>query len=151
MLNNIRWASYATALSILLFVYYGFVLIIYYRIDLLNYFKKITGGLNSFSLSHNLHQEKIDLEFVEFNPADEEKNNVAPKLLLDIQSIIKSGASRNFMKEELLLALKLHLQQQEGLSVNISKETIINFIKAQCEKYCSIHLRGEEINVLWVK
>ena len=151
MLNNISWASYTTALSILLFVYYGFVLIIYYRIDLLNYFKKITGALNSFSLSHNLHQEKIDLEFVETDSANEETNSVAPKLLLEIQSIIKTGASRNFMKEELLLALKLHLQQQHRLTDNISKETIINFIKAQCEKYCSIHLSGEEINVLWVK
>lgn len=150
MLNNISWASYTTALCVLLLVYYGFVLIIYYRIDLLNYFKKVTGGLNFVPLSHNLPQQKIDLEFVETNSADEEKNSAAPKLLLDIQSIIKSGASRNFMKEELLLALKLHLQQLEGLSDNISKETISNFIKIQCEKYCSIHLSVEEINVLWI-
>ena len=73
-----------------------------------------------------------------------------PELLLQLQTIIRNGATRKFPKEELLLALKLHLKQHSLLPSDNNIEIINNFIKAQCENYCSIHLSGEDERVLWV-
>ena len=149
MLNNISWASYANALSILLFIYYGFVLIIYYRNDLINHLKKINGGLNSSPLSYS-QNESDNVEIIT-GESDEEMNASYNELLLNIKSTIKNCAARNLIREEILLALKLQLQQKEGAYELIGKKEINNFIKVQFENYCSIHLREEEINVLWLK
>ena len=149
MLNNISWASYANALSILLFIYYGFVLIIYYRNDLINHLKKINGGLNSSPLSYS-QNESDNVEIIT-GESDEEMNASNNELLLNIQLTIKNCAARNLIREEILLALKLQLQQKEAAYEPIGKKEINNFIKAQFENYCSIHLSEEEINVLWLK
>lgn len=149
MLNNISWASYANALSVLLFFYYGFVLIIYYRFDLLNHFKKMKGGFNSSPLNHN--QNRSDSVEIITGENDEEINVSYNELLLNIKSTIKNCAARNFIREEILIALKLQLQQQEAAYEPIGKKAINYFIKAQFKNYCSIHLSEEEINVLWLK
>ena len=109
----------------------------------------MNGGLNSTPLSYN--QNESDSVEIIMGESDEEINVSYNELLLNIQSTIKKCAARNLSKEETLLALKLHLQQQEAAYEPIGKEAINNFIKAQFENYCSIHLSEEEINVLWLK
>lgn len=63
---------------------------------------------------------------------------------------LREGAGRNFPKEELFLAIRLHLRQHVSLIDSNGKEKINNFIKAQCENYCSIHLSVEEERVFWI-
>jgi hypothetical protein len=150
MLNNISWASYSTVLSILLVIYYSFVIIILYSNELQNYFEKFKGLSKLSPLRNYKKQESKNPELIGNNSNDEEKIDLPVKLLSDIQSIIKNGTSRNFIKEELIIALKPYLEQHEAICPGIKKETINNYIKVQFENYCSIHLTVDEVNMLWM-
>lgn len=148
MLNNISWASYLYAITIVVFIYYAFVLIVYYRNDLQSHFIKFKSGFNSPSVSRNHSVEQNGVEIIEHISKKENENTSLPELLLNIQSLIKSGAARNFPREELLLSLQLQLQNHPALRDNIH---INNFIIEACENYCSMHLSGDEVSALWIK
>jgi hypothetical protein len=150
MLNNISWASYIIALSIFLCIYYGFVLIMYYRHDLKQCVQKIKNWRYVFLPVGVKSPSQRVFENDRSDGSEMPEQRSIPELLLELQSIISNGASRKFPKEELLLALRLHLKRQAVFADNSDKETINNFIKAQCEYYCSIHLSGEEELMLWV-
>jgi hypothetical protein len=150
MLNNISWASYAIALSIFLCVYYAFVLVRYYRHDLHQYAHLLKGRRDKF-LSFGVQRRRQPVFEMDVDDLKEQvRQGSIPELQLQLQSIIKNGAARKYPKEELLVALKLHLKQQVLLPGESDKETINNYIKAQFENYCFIHLSGEDERVLWV-
>lgn len=150
MLNNISWASYVFALSISLLIYYAFVLVMYYRNDLRQFVQqRTTGGGKDLYKSIPATIEK-ESETPGENAIDLLQNSINSSLLFQLESIIMEGAERNFPKEELLLAIRLHLRQHVSLIDSRGKEKINNFIKAHCENYCSIHLSVEEERVLWI-
>ncbi|MEP7145192.1 MAG: hypothetical protein ABI707_20065 [Ferruginibacter sp.] len=151
MLNNISWASYLYAITIIVPIYYGFVLIVYYRNDLQSQFLKFKSSFNSSSVSRKFSLEQNGVEIIEHISKKEDENTSLPELLLNIQSLIKTGAARNFPREELLLSLQLQLQQQSALKDSIHKERINDFIIEACENYCSIHLSADEVSALWIK
>jgi hypothetical protein len=152
MLNNISWASYVFAISITVIIYYIFVLILYYRQDLQNIiFRKADyrgKSTRSNSYSSNEYQ---GIDSNELTTANADQNNLMPELLLILQNLIKTGANRNFPKEEILLSLQLKLQQFPALKESVHKEQINQFILTAFESICSIHLSGEEISALWIK
>lgn len=150
MLNNISWASYAIALSIFLCVYYAIVLIMYYRHDLYHCVQQLKSRSDNF-LSFGVQPIGQPVFGMDENNLNEQGiQSSIPPLLLQLQSIIRNGAARKFPKEELLLALKMYLKKEAALAGDFDKETINNFIKAQCENYCFIHLSVEDERVLWV-
>lgn len=151
MLNNIGWASYLFAIIIILSIYYAFVVAVYYRNDLQSHFIKFKGGVRLNSSSSNPNLTSNNTEIKSDPPKKEDQNNSIPELFLSFQSLIKNGAVRNFPKEELLLSLKLKLQNHLALKDSIHQESINNFIIAQCENYCSMHLSGDEVSALWIK
>ena len=150
MLNNISWASYVFALSISLLIYYAFVLVMYYRYDLWQFVQqRTTGRGKDLYKSIPVTIEKESETSGEY-AIDLLQNSINSSLLFQLESIIKEGGGRNFPKEELFLAIRLHLRQHVSLIDSNDKEKINNFIKAQCENYCSIHLSVEEERVLWI-
>lgn len=149
MLNNISRASYLYAISIILFIYYAFIFIIYYRNDAQNHFAKVKGRLDRASARGLVSTEKKD-DFIEHNSERDLEDDALRDLSLDIQSLIKTGASRNFPKEELLLSLQLQLRKYAGVANANLKNNVSNFIIATCEQYCSIRLSVEEVSALWI-
>ncbi len=152
MLNNISWASYVNAITIIVFIYYGFVLVAYYRNDLQNKLLKIKPTFTGSSTNRHLQTEKKDVEEKEKDIADEpNQNDSVADLLLSLQTLIKNGATRNFPREELLLSLQLQLQLYPVLKDSIHTDNINNFIISECKNYCSMHLNVDEVSVLWNK
>ena len=151
MINSISWASYLYAISIILVIYYVVVLILYFRNDLLDYFVASKARLNRSSTPQNTEVHNSGTQKSEPNFKTEDEKDSIQELFSNIQSIVKTAASRNFPKEELLLSLQLRLKHQDGLNDSTLRGIINNNIIEACEHHCSIHLTEEEINALWNK
>lgn len=151
MLNNISWASYVYAITIIVIIYYALVLIFYYRNDLSYLLRK--NANRSRSVQTNFYPGKVenDLEKNKDLLIDYGQDDSIGPLLSNLQALIKNGAARNFPREELLLSLQLKLQQDAALKDSIHKDNISNFIISECKNYCSIHLSGDEVSALWIK
>jgi hypothetical protein len=150
MLNNISWASYLYAISIILLIYYAFVLIVYYRNDLQNRVAGFKRRFDQASAGVNAPTEKMEADLIAQNTERDLPGNTLHELSLSIQSLIKIGASRNFPREELLLSLQLQLRKYTGEKNTNFKDNVSKFIIAACEDYCSIHLSVEEVSALWI-
>lgn len=151
MLNNISWASYVYAITIIVIIYYALVLIFYYRNDLSYLLRKKTN--RSRSVQTNLYSGRVENDLEKNNDLsiDSGQDDSLGPLLSNLQALIKNGAARNFPREELLLSLQLKLQQDAALKDSIDKDSISNFIISECKNYCSIHLSGDEVSALWIK
>ena len=150
MLNNISWASYGIAISIIVVIYYVVILVKYYRLDLQKYIQQISG--------RRLSLEKANLISIENNPGSNYNNTFendidifSQQLLSNLQSLVKTGASRKYPREELLLSIQLELQNHPELPDNLQWDSVNNLIISLCKNYCSIHLSREEVSALWIK
>ena len=151
MVNNISWASYLYAISIILIIYYACVLILYYRNDLLKHFLKSKESFNSSSTARISEVGKDVIQVIEPHFNSVEENNSIQEILSNIQTCVATAVSRNFPKEELLLSLQLQLKKVTAVNDSTLKGIVNNYIIAACENYCSIHLTEQEISELWNK
>ena len=148
MLNNISWASYAYAISIILIIYYVLVIAIYFR-------KGVRGLLSRQSkrLANPVEKDMPPIQDSGNNASNEVIEKTATsetnELLLSLQSLIKKAAARKYVKEELLQSIQLKLQNYPVLKDSQLTGSINNFIKAESENNCSIHLSDDEVKVLW--
>ena len=146
MLNNISWASYTYAISIILLIYYVFVIAIFYRKDL----QGILARHRERGAPLHATPANVDADgYSQDVPTEAKVSNETHELLLSLQSLIKKAAARKFPKEELLHSLKLKLQTYPSIEDIRLKGNVNNFIKLECENNCSIHLTEEEVKVLW--
>ena len=127
MLNNISWASYAYAISIILGIYYLFIILFFFRNEVQNLFVHqknvvLLPGEKSIYFSQNTTVEGG--EQLAENTADSEMQ----ELLLSLQSLIKKAGALKYPKEELLLSLQLKLQHYPALKASRLKYSINIFI-----------------------
>ena len=144
MLNNISWASYISAVCIIVVVYYVFIGLFFYRREAINYLKnaKEKNHYDDSKLSSDgLLKGEIIPAAVEVNSLEE--------VLLSLLLTIKKAASQHFIKEELLQSLKGQIQFYVGRVSSLPKEQINQYIMEMSETYCSIHLSEMDLVVLW--
>ncbi len=149
MINNISWGSYAYALSVVLLLYYAFVLVAYYGDDIRGQylkFKKITASGKSLQNQSAPEGDVINHSASE-NPGDQPIS--IAELLLILHGLIQTAADRAFPREELLLALQLELKKYNAFKDSSYCDTINTFIISECKNNCSMHLTGYEVGRLW--
>ena len=148
MINSISWAGYFYAIGIIVIIYYAFVLLLYYRSELVTIFQQFKDRTNGRSSNAEAALEQYAIDIME-TAAEEWDHNKARGLLLNIQSLAKESKQKHFAREELLLAFQQSLQQHTNLAGGILQNKINHFIIAASENYCSVHLSKEEVSALW--
>ena len=149
MFNNISWGSYCFALFITIIIYYFFVIIAFYRHELSNYFedfnKKFTSsGSPDFSPVESMedpHESAFDIKN-EFKTVQD--------ILADLSEIIRQASERQYPKAELIQALRVKLNSYQKIFSNEQKTQVEATIIKDCNRYCSMHLEGEDRKVLWL-
>ena len=144
MLNNISWASYVYAISIILVIYYIFVLLLFYRSEFKKYYSNLKVR-KLFTSDSKPSSESLASEVISKSDEVISLEDVLKSLLFSI----KKAASQHFIKEELLQSLKRQIQFYVGRASSLPKEKINQYIMETSETYCSIHLSEMDLVVLW--
>ena len=106
-MNNINWANYVYAITIVVVIYYTSVAIIYYRNDLHSLLRKISKRFDPASTFPIIpHQNNVVIAKDDLNGKADEHPSIG-LLLASLQAVIKKAGERHFPKEELLVSLQL--------------------------------------------
>ncbi|HSZ33561.1 MAG TPA: hypothetical protein VK772_09620 [Puia sp.] len=138
MLRSVSWQNFLALTGILLAIYYVIILMMYYRIEIVAFFRSPKKWKNIFQKPSS----------------PKEKNNTedffASVLTLkkEVDHLISNSYYRRTNKEDLFFVLREHLENYMRLPESF-RVTINNHIQSAGEKTGSFHFTTEELSMLW--
>jgi hypothetical protein len=132
MINNISWGSYWSALTVLLIIYYGYVLLRYYRKDL--YGRMVASP--SIQMGKEVEGE-ISLPIVQ-------------GLTDEITAYLEQASNAGTKKQEIVFALQQIVLKHKSLKNSEYQSAVNSLIQFECKEKCAIHLSEEEIGQVWM-
>ncbi len=169
MITQISWASYFTAIVIIIVIYYLSICFIYYKDEI----KQIILGNSKWAFnkqpsnqtghpnrSFEQNPENEDSESFQQELTDEKSINEVPQgelfpllnqLGQEIKMQFEVAARKGYVKEETVMAVQLVLKKYPGVKATPFEAVVKNYILNEFVNYCSIHLSEEELNRLWMK
>ena len=150
MIKQVSWADYATALGVIVTLYYIAVIFLYYRNDVL----KLLSGKSKLARAGQFTSESIPASPPVGNPADSERNAVSnEQRLFESTNLLLSELSplfeKEYIKEELIMALQVQLRKYPELKNTTYQISINNYIEMESENKCSVTLSEHELRGLW--
>ena len=133
MINNISWGSYWSALTVLLFLYYGYVLIRYYRKDL---YGRVVASSSSIQMGKEVENE---------TPLP-----IVHALTDEITAYLEQASNAGAKKQEIVFALQQIALKHKSLKNSEFQSAINSLIQFECKDKCAIHLSEEEIRQVWM-
>lgn len=137
MFHSVSWQQYIIFILVLLFVYYVYILLRYYRNELFHLLK----GVKKLPaiLEENRNNKTL-------SPGNAKLN----ELLEELKILFQLASQRKYPKEELMMALQLKLREYDQFKNTPFEIAVNNFIAEESENQCSIHLSVEDQRVLWM-
>ena len=158
MINNISWTSYWCVLIILVIIYYGLILLKYYRSELRNL---LSGRSSLLSAGHfqvtrpeptlkgNNHQDEV-LHDSHHSNGDNELLPIVQSLTDEITAYMEQAGHAGAAKGEIINALQHLIKKYPGIKFTPYQEPISNLLKSECENKCSVHLSTEDTRQVWM-
>jgi hypothetical protein len=128
MLKEISWQEYFVFLFVTLLLYYGFLLVFYYRFDF--------SSLRKANLKFWFRGKELQSEM----------SNNAQKVTQEIRSCFRDKMNMN----ELIFDLQNRLEPYKHWDEPDFRKSINDFIIEESKNKCSIHLSEEDLRVLWL-
>jgi hypothetical protein len=132
MINNISWGSYWSALTVLLFLYYAYVLLRYYR-------KDIFGRIASTPTIQMGKEVK-----------NESSLPIVQAFTDEITAYLEQASNAGAIKQEIVFALQQIALKYESLKNSEYQTSVDSLIQLECGNKCAIHLSEEEIRQVWM-
>ena len=132
MINNISWGSYWSALTVLLFLYYAYVLLRYYRKDI---YARVAAS-PSIQLDREVENE-TSLPIVQ-------------ALTDEVTAYLDQASNAGAKKQEIVFALQQITLKHRSLKNSDYQSAINSLIQFECKDKCAIHLSEEEIRQVWM-
>jgi hypothetical protein len=157
MFNNISWNSYLLITAVILAVYYFLIAVIFFK----NEITKIFFSANStFRIPHEKGKEENSIVHSDnyseqvYESSENEKEDVIQssrvhELMNELKKVFKKASDKKFLKEELILALQLTLNNYLRLKESPFFAAINSLIELESQSQCSIYLNEEEMELLW--
>ena len=162
MLERISWSTYWAVIVIGLVIYYTVLLILLYQKGF--FFKGSIKTIPSHSgtpdPSSNPQRNLFGLEeTVIENPGDKHNQQLAADdnilmpivhdLIQELKEFITGISERSYVKEEVIMGVQIIIKNYKRIEDSPYQKSINDFIKSECEEYCSIHLSEDEIGRIW--
>ncbi len=141
MFKSITWSNYFTAVVILLALWYGIIILVYYRKELFN----LLNGKYQIPTRKKKQQTSEEDIPEEGEHTFEELEGI----VTDIRHSIFEKAGNNAGKAELLMQLKARLANYGGLRQPAFRVAINNFIIQHAESICGVVFSEDELNEVW--
>jgi hypothetical protein len=68
----------------------------------------------------------------------------------ELKGFITDIAERSYIKEEVVTGIQLIINSYKKLEGSSYQKSINDFIKNECEEFCSIHLSEDDIRRIWI-
>ena len=130
MFSTISWPQYFLFLLVATIIYYLLVWIIF--------FKALLPDMNKFRLATRFQQPGED--------QPDELLHTTQHIIDEIRPLFKGRNNKN----ELLLALQLHLKKYSAWNEPGFRELLHAFINQESQTICSIQFSEEELRLLWL-
>lgn len=162
MLGNISWSFYWTVIVIGLLIYYSVLFVLLYKSGLFSKIKFTTVPSRSQKPepAGNPQPNLFGFESlaVEISGGQASQLPGDDKILMplvhdlinELKGFITGIAERSFIKEEVVIGIQLIVNSYKNLEGSSYQKSINDFIKTECEDYCSIHLSEEDIKRIWI-
>jgi len=137
MFTSVSWQQYLVFISITAVIYYIYILLRYYRNEVINFIK---GIKNTPVPSKEKNNDKT------ITTQDATLN----ELLGELKIFFQLASKRNYPKEELMMAVKLKLRDYGQFKNTPFEIAVNNFIATESDNQCSIHLSEDDWRVLWM-
>lgn len=157
MFNNISWSSYLLITAVITATYYFIIGVIYYR----NEITKILFSHNSdfintpakarrenVTVNSDFNEEELN-QTIENEKVDACQSYMVHELMNKLNKVFKNASDKKFLKEELILALQLTLENYLQLKESPFSEAINSLIELESQSQCSIYLNDDEMKLLW--
>ena len=132
MFNSISWGGYWSVLSILVVIYYLYVLLAYYRTDIRN--------LQTKKITRHGHHEN-DNEGILY---------IVQAISDEMKAYIEQAAHAGALKSEIIFAMQQIIKKYPGLKFTPHENNINNLIQSECKDKCAFFLSAEEIKQVWI-
>lgn len=157
MFTNISWHDYLVGVSITLAIYYFFIGFRYYSVEL----KELLSGIGKRRFSNQIADVEEDKFMVlssdqdnrdsTFEHAGGEEFAEVEDLIARLKETIQNTATKKCNPQEFKHYLHLLLLEYPTLKTSLFRSSVNEFIVSECEKYGSLTLTEQEIEMLWNK
>ncbi len=150
MFSTISWTDYLIVVTILLIVYYLFVGVRYYSVEL----KELLSGKRKLNFRRApmkvlSTEEKVLTEKDESDQPKSDDETNAERLAVHLNQVISYATKRQLAPGELKQHLQLILREFPEFKDTAFRPSINNLIISECEKHGAATLREEEMEMLW--
>jgi hypothetical protein len=148
-LLHYSWKEYLLVIAVLLIVYYAYVLLRYYRKDIM----KLVKGKQR----NDAEQDETEIlnPFAQYEPQPasdpiEDKNfELAGELIVRVKDLIADVSERELPARDVLQELKNLLMEYPTVKDDILRGGISTLILTETERYGSIQLDKRAVDELW--
>ena len=153
MFNNISWSEYLTFIAVSALIYYAFVLVTYYRYDLLQTVKaKQPGSVNTLNFTADSNRqsdspvvgEDFKSKIVEAN-----QSQLAQSFIDEVQAYLNEAGQDEISKESLIQSLSRITNKYSSLTESEYKPSLDQLIIQEVENNCAILLDESEVSRVW--
>jgi hypothetical protein len=146
MLHNISWGQFLSVAIILMAIYYGYLIIAYFRKDIQAAARKKIS--RKAGTNPPITADSAELPVPGKNPYDTHITTVH-ELMDDLNNVFNRCADQNLKKTEILMAVQLKLDNYPQLKGTPFQVSINNHIETVTLIKCGVLLETEEIKGLW--
>lgn len=135
MINNISWGDYWFTLLILTLIYYVYVLLVYYRSNLV---RRIQPAF--FSRRPEVSSSSDDDELLP----------VVQSLTDEMIAYLEQASKADAVKPEIIFALQRIAKKYKEVKESPYQSSVNRLLQFECENKCAVHLSEEEIKQVWM-
>lgn|GEM_PF-497719 len=158
MFNKISWSSYLLITSAITAIYYFLIAVIYYRNEITKIiFSRDPEFINipakerreNTIANSDFGEEAIQSQAIQNENEDAYQSSMVHELMDELNKVFEKASEKKFLKEELILALQLALENYLQLKDGPFQNAINSLIELESQSKCSIYLNEDEMEMLW--
>jgi hypothetical protein len=159
MCSTISWSAFLQTIIILSVIYYSWLLLTFYRNDLIKWFSNFSKVKSKPVLqTATIPEAQRPMSYNEMTVATaesslQEKENILRSsvhdLMEDLKIIFIEAAGDKTKKPELMLKIQKKLKEYPQIKGTAFETEITRLIEFESNEQCEIILSDEELNMLW--
>jgi len=154
MLQNISWADYIMVIAAALVIYYLFVGVKYFSIEI----RELLAGKRKLKFkmsqahagsSYNETDEEYPQADNGFENTSDDEFTEVEHLIERLKSVIGDASGRKLIPEEFKQYISLVLKEYPSVKYSPLRSSVNELIVSECQKYKVVTLTEDEVELLW--
>ncbi|SDW51031.1 hypothetical protein SAMN05444410_103157 [Hydrobacter penzbergensis] len=154
MLKSISWSDYIIAVAILLAIYYLFVGMRYFSVEIKDLLSgkrklKLKAALPNNRAAYNPDDEQSQQEIGGFENTTDDEFTEVEHLIERLKDVITDASRRKMIPQEFKQYLSMVLKEYPSVRYSPLRSSVNELIISECQKYGTVTLNEEEVELLW--